>query len=291
MTYLVFEAGSRCGLSAMLFFLEYVKRVGTEDWLLLVDRDEHFVESIRNEAFDNIASMTEKTFFDSIAKNMPYGEYVVFPADELTRQKGFNPHSTWFNEVKKDFYNKKFVNLQLKAKGFCVPPTFEFSNVIVRPNTMSAGSKGIMKLENVCVSSLVDIAHEYVVDCFFNPSTGYFESYSREVSLKNGYDQYVKFLPSSHPSNMYVTDLCHSVNDMMFSGLFHVQLMEDSRGNIYYIESSKRMSGTCLVNMLRGFRPFDLINGVEIDNRNDCYEGKWYKYDYLLDKVKNIAYE
>ena len=157
--WVVFEAGSRAGLSALMFFRQYKKLTKCDDNLFMVDDDKVFL-STNNERYDSVKTVCSSTL-------CYHGEYTVFPADELTRQRGHRfVTKEWFNKVGQEMYDKRFVTAMLESRGVSVPKTLMADEVIVKPNTMSAGSKGIMNLDDYCVQQRIDIAHEYVVDMF-----------------------------------------------------------------------------------------------------------------------------
>lgn len=293
MIYVVFEAGSRCGTSARLFFNQYVSNnpSAVDDSLLLVDMSEEFVESATTLCnASHIGACLEKDAQRIIDMMINDGQDVaIFPADELTRQRGYNPNPKWWNDVKKEFYDKEYVNARLASHGVTVPPTFRIKDVIVKPNSQSAGSKGIQFLDNVCISKRIDIAHEYVVDMFVTIE-GQTVCYPREVKLKNGYDHYIKFLPQDSAVVAFAKHL-PLVYPQLFSGPCHCQLIEDNNGVLYYVEGSKRLSGTSMVAMLFGYNPFELVNGAEIKepapNSSATY-GEWYSFDSLRSLISRM---
>lgn len=292
MRYFVFEAGSRCGFSAEQFFVNYQNIVGgTDDSLYLVDSDKTF--SAVNTTRDNIFRISEEEAFDLLS--LDSSDVIIFPADELTRQSNslvrfiasYNPIS----RVDPLYYNKRQVNLTLAPNptGIIVPYTFKMNGVVVRPNTMSAGSRGVQFLDDVCVTKKVELSHEYVVDIYCDDST--IAMFGREVKLRSGYDKMVRFLDDDDPIYNEVeafvryaqtSDLCD-----MFSGIFHVQLGKNRNGSLFFIEASKRLSGTSIVNIVRGYNPFCFINSVEkvscVDRCKDEFKtNQWYRYEDIL---------
>lgn len=280
--WVVFEAGSRAGLSALMFFRQYKKLVPNDDELIMVDDDKVFL-STNNEAFDSVTTMCSKNLCLEHC-----GEYVVFPADELTRQRGHRfGTGEWFNNVGVEMYDKRFVTAMLESRGVSVPKTLMAENVIVKPNSMSAGSKGIMNLDDYCVQQRIDVAHEYVVDMFVGEDGGIVKLCPREVKLRAGYDRYIRFLHSGHKVAMFAYDVVNADVIGMFRGPCHIQVVEDHNGQLYYIEGSKRISGTSLVNILRGYNPFCMLNDVETPV-NDYDEG-WHTFEELLIKVEEVV--
>lgn len=292
MIYLVFEAGSRAGLSARLCFQRYKKlNPHTEHKLVMVDDDD---------VFENIAlscdPVTEMKR-DMLPLVMTGCSVMPFPADELTRQSeslvdlNVVKDSIW--EVSPQYYDKSFVNYVMYRDSDIkvrIPFTFDFNNVCVKPNTMSAGSKGIQLLDNVCVSEKIDIKNEYVIDVLRNDK-GQATYWGRQVKMRAGYDKYIKFLSYEHPAieaAKFIVERASIPESQpihgLFSRIFHIQLAEDDNGTFWFIEASKRISGTSLVNIPFGFDPFEFIEtqrSIWIKPADIDFE-KWYLYDDLL---------
>ena len=280
--WVVFEAGSRAGLSALTFFRQYKKLTKCDDNLFMVDDDKVFLAT-NNERYDSV-----KTLCGSVLIREYLGDFIVFPADELTRQRGCKyGASEWFNCVGQEMYDKRFVTAMLESRGVSVPKTLMAEEVIAKPNTMSAGSKGIMNLDDYCVQQRIDIAHEYVVDMFVGENGEIVKLFPREVKLRSGYDKYVRFLYGGHKVANFAYDVVNADVLGMFRGPCHIQVVEDHSGKLYYIEGSKRISGTSLVNILRGYNPFCLLNDVET-SVND-YDEDWHTFEELLIKVEEIV--
>ena len=287
MNYVVFESGSRAGLSAQLFFEYHVNVAGGGHQLFLSDLDEDFQRIVpRHELVHHI--------HDSRAlKMLEAGEAVIFPADELTRQS--NAVATRvasghpFSQVLPSYYNKKQMNEFLAPLtehcAITVPKTFDLSSVCVKPNSMSAGSRNIQFIDNACVVQKIDIAHEYVVDVLRYDDEKLYV-FPREVTLKNGYDRFIKLLPLGGELANYVAEFVKAVcpkNNGVFSHIFHLQLCKDITGQYYYIEFSKRISGTSLVNILTGMSPFAMLDGIDQHLDEHSIDGSWRRFeDYLL---------
>lgn len=281
MKYIVFEAGSRAGMSSLLFFLDFTNG---NDELYLVDSDEIFKQTVKGRC-PKVKAYTEEEFaliYPSIEN-----ESTIFPADELTRQKGLYQGKEWYNKVEKDFYNKIKTNERLEKFGINVPETMSMSEVFIRPNTMSAGSKGVYGLNDVCVTKKIDIEQEYVVDVVYKGGTPVIldtvDMFVREVRLNKGYDKYIKFL-GTNDVHYFVLDLFRK--GVFGKGVFNIQIARQrGTGKLYYIESSKRISGTSIVNLLIGYNPFNSINGIEVEQSLLVQYDKWYSYEQLLKKV------
>ena len=287
MIFVVFESGSRAGLSAELFFEEHVSATGAQHQLFLSDLDEDFqhIESRHPQVH---------LIHDSLAFDMlEAGEAVIFPADELTRQS--NPVATKvaseqsFSRIMPFYYNKKQMNEFLAPLttgcSIKVPETFSLSNVCIKPNSMSAGSRNIQFLADACVMQKIDIDHEYVVDVLrYDDEKMYI--FPREVTLKNGYDRFIKLLPLDGELAGNVSEFVKAVcpkNDGVFSNIFHLQLCQDKSGQYYYIEFSKRISGTSCVNIVSGMSPFALIDGVDQQLNTRLIDGRWRRFeDFML---------
>ena len=285
MKYVVFEAGSRAGFSAEMFFLDYIKvSLCQEDILYMVDDS---VDVNQVHADNQIKRISYSEFLD-----LDKDDLMIFPADELTRQsKSYVNGLADKNRLSKVdylYYHKMSVNQMLRklTEGCAikVPKTFETANVCVRPNTMSAGSKGIQLLNDVSITEKINIAEEYVIDVI--RSDDYIKVYPREVVLKNGYDRMIKPLREDSDIGNAVKEFILSafpVNEGLFSGIFHLQIARDLNGMLYYIESSKRLSGTSIVNIFRGMNPFCFINGVTTKERNNPFQyNKWYRYEDFI---------
>ena len=282
MNWVVFEAGSRAGLSALMFFRHYKKLTGCDDNLILVDDDKVFL-STNNEKYDCVKMMSSRTVCLECA-----GDYTVFPADELTRQRGHKLGAQeWFNSVGQEMYDKRFVTAMLESRGVSVPKTLMTEGVIVKPNSMSAGCKGIVNFDDCCVQQRIDIAHEYVVDMFVDQDGEIVQLFPREVKLRAGYDRYIRFLFDGHKVADFARRVVRSDALGIFRGPCHIQVVEDHSGKLYYIEGSKRISGTSLVNILKGYNPFCLLNG-DVNIINDYDEG-WHTFEELLIKVEEVV--
>lgn len=279
-SWVVFEAGSRAGLSALMFFRQYKKLTGCDDELFMVDEDKVFLSS--EISHESVTAVCPK-FLNGLAD----GAYTVFPADELTRQRGHIAGADkWFNRVRMEMYDKRFVTAMLESRGVSVPKTLMAECIIVKPNSMSAGSKGIMTLDDYCVQQRVDIAHEYVVDMYVNQAGEVVSIFPREVKLRAGYDKFVRFLFDGHKVAKFATEVVKADAIGMFRGPCHIQVVEDHKGQMYYIEGSKRISGTSFVNILRGYNPFMLLNGKSVETCD--YDENWHSYEELLIKVEEL---
>lgn len=285
MIWVAFEGGSRAGLSTELFFSAYKSVCPNDDVLYVADSDKVF------QSVDSQKSVVHVTEKDGILIANEKG--MIFPADELTRQrlhKDFRVGSMVHSDVKSWYYDKikmnEFISTNVKCDQIKVPKTTMLYDAFLRPNSMSAGSKGIMRLSNYCISEYIDIAKEYVVDVFFDECP---HIYTRQVVLKGGYDKYIKFISLGSPVNQKIKDFVIALNktkEPFYKGVFHLQLAEDANGDLWYIESSKRISGTSLVNMLIGYNPFCLIEGKKfIDASYYAEYDTWYRYEDLLAKV------
>lgn len=287
MTYFVFEAGGRAGLSAELFFVNRVNK-GDGGSLVLADMDETYRMCPCPPGVKRVA---EAEALGMIASN-PDG-CTVFPADELARQgkpavfelASRNPMVA----VEHWFYSKRTMNETLAAAtAGCrikIPETFFLDDVFMRPNTMSAGCHGVGKLENTCITRRIEIAHEYVVDVNWTADEP--AIYAREVRIKNGYDKYLKFLGSGSTVACAVREFIKAVKTALpklVTGIFHIQLIENPAGEIYFVEYSKRISGTSIVNLFRGYNPFDALDGVEtpVVKGDFAREDVWYRYEDLI---------
>lgn len=285
MKYVVFEAGSRAGFSAEMFFIDYVNQTGkTDDILYMVDDSSDVNEVV---CLDNIKRIN---FYDYLGLDKK--ELFLFPADELSRQSKSVVYdlakNSGVSEIELHYYYKQSINNSLdnatKGCKLKIPKTFDSTNICVRPNTMSAGSKGIQLLSNVSITERINIKQEYVVDVIRSKDS--IEIYPRAVVLKNGYDRLIKPIESDSYIGEAVKEFVMAAapkNEGLFSNIFHLQLAEDINGDLYYIESSKRISGTSIVNIFRGMNPFCFINGVESKERvNPFNYNKWYRYEDFI---------
>lgn len=280
--WVVFEAGSRAGLSALMFFRQYKNMLKNNDVLVLVDDDETFRYTMPEKYCESV-EVRSKVDIDKWL-----GECVVFPADELTRQDGVTYGADrWFNYVCCEYYDKTFVNMVLGSHGVSVPQTMEAECVIVKPNSMSAGSKGIMNLDNYCIQQRIDVAHEYVVDMFVDKKGNIVSAFPREVKLRAGYDKYIRMLYLDHKVVEFSKQVVSADVIGIFRGPCHIQVVEDYNGKLYYIEGSKRISGTSLVNILRGYNPFMLLAGIEHETLP--FDEDWHTYEELLMKAEEMV--
>lgn len=297
MKYLVFESGSRAGFSAEMFFRAWQKRHHRTDVkLIMADSDWAMLE------LPNAKGILRKHCQPAEARVGEKGVR-VFPGDELTRQR-----NEWiqkaiendiFAKVEDWYYDKSKVNRMLHkitdGKTFIkIPKTFELNEVCIKPNTLSAGSKNIQFEGNVCIEELIDIKTEYVADVL--EINGEFCPFVREVTLRSGYDKLIKLLPPNHILTHSVRQFLEVVSEntedrlSLFKGIFHLQIAEDDKGQYYFIEASKRISGTSIVNIFNGFNPFDLIEGTEFTTYPNPFDyWKWYRYeDFILELSKII---
>ena len=55
------------------------------------------------------------------------------------------------------------------------------------------------------------------------------------------------------------------------------------KGDYYYIEFSKRISGTACVNILSGMSPFAMIDGIDQELNSGMIDGCWRRFeDFML---------
>ena len=293
MRYLVFEAGGRAGLSAELFFRSR-REPSADDTLLLADMDPTYFQCPSPKG---VRRLDEREVLALIAEDS--SDMVVFPADELARQgkeSVFNLcRNNPFTAVDKWFFDKKKMNenLSVATKGcaIAIPQTFELSDVFMRPDTMSAGSHGVGRLSNICITQYVEIEHEYVVDVDFTSNMPVV--YPREVKIKNGYDRYLKFLPRDGKVGGAVQEFVLALRaayPMMVTGIFHIQLIENKEGKLFFVEYSKRISGTSIVNLQRGYNPFDSFAGLgPAPASPQCApEGTWFRYEDMMGRVFEV---
>lgn len=298
--YIVFEAGSRAGLSAEIFFRAWQKQNGWEngngDVLYLADSDPTYC-SVPSQS-ENIIRISEQEAVNLIQSGE---DVVVFPGDELTRQ--LNPVVR--NAVQDDdyaivsplWYDKAHVNnvlAELVSIDQCkirIPLTFGLTDAFIKPNKASAGSKGLELKGDVCVSQIIDIRSEFVADVLYDGN--YVNVFPREVKLRSGYDKMIRLLPPLSRISREVRKFVECVSsqvELFAPGIFHIQLAEDTNGDLFYIEASRRISGTSLVNLANGFNPFCFINRVKTDVFVTRFEdGKWFRYeDFVLDIENEI---
>lgn len=285
--FVVFESGSRAGLSAERFFMDYLRRhPQCDDVLLMADADP---------MFPTIASPHPAVRHISDAEAMraveSEGAY-IFPADELTRQRhafALTGERARWAQVEPWYYDKQAMNLWLAERAvgtrIRVPQTFDLTSVCLRPNRLSAGTRGVSCHEDLCVTRRIDISREFVVDVLRTDDA--IAVYPRQVTIKNGYDRYVRFVSEHGELARAVVEFVQAVcpdNTGIYSGIFHLQLALDTAGELYYIESSKRISGTAMVNLSRGMNPFDIIGGEQPRLMPPAagYD-KFYRYEDLVD--------
>ncbi len=287
MKYLVFEAGGRAGFSAEMFF---VNRVSRDDGNSLVLADRNPVYS-RCPCPAGVSRVDEDEALSLCVRNA--SDCRVFPADELARQGKAPVFELASHDpvaaVEKWYFDKRKMNETMAsvADGCVVrvPETFLLDDVFVRPNTMSAGSHGVFRLENICITKHIEVAREYVVDILWTGTDPAIRA--REVRIKNGYDKYLKFLGASHPVTIAAEEFIRKVRSSipgMMTGVCHIQLIENPSGELFFVEYSKRISGTSVVNLYRGFNPFDALTGVQTPVHKGGFsrEDVWYRYDDLI---------
>lgn len=291
----VFEAGSRAGLSARMFFDDYKRKFKTDDTLLMVDGDLDVIDALDNTKGNGVYMSLQWR------ECIKHPDAVVFPADELTRQQAidvneYNIARMWFNDVSPKYYNKQHVNDMLSHFGVNVPKTFDVEDVFIKPNTMSAGSRGLMQYDNVCVQQRLDIDTEYVVDATVDEDGTVLGIVARATRLRAGYDKLIKFVPYDHPATQFALDVIKNCPSMMFRGVCHLQIAETrEKGHpFYYIEGSKRISGTSLVNLAVGYNPFVLLHERKPMPRPEehaCFDSLWHTYEEMLTRVNKQIYD
>lgn len=297
MKFIVFEAGSRAGFSAEMFFRAWLQAHPESNVrLVLADSDFTFTEIPSDSPISRKSAQ--------IAEAMVGKRKVrVFPGDELTRQRSAiiqeQIKSDSFAAVEDWYYDKAAVNQVLYGitHGKCfikIPRTMNLTDVCIKPNTESAGSRGIELLSNVCVSERIQIASEYVVDVL--EKNGEYSIFAREVKLRNGYDKYVRLLPESDKLVAAVRQFLQVVREntkdsgfSLFSGIFHLQVAKDVNGEYFFIEASKRISGSSIVNLSKGFNPFDLLMGTDpVQYESFLPDDIWVRFEDIISHLSNV---
>jgi hypothetical protein len=287
MTYIIFEGGSRCALSAYMFIMHANKELHKDDKVLFVDSNElvgFTTKNLRNSSF-----ITQDEFYENIDK-FSSDEYKIFPADELNRQSNSTLLSRFGCSVNPEWYSKSYVNGILESLNLTklnIPKTIYLKNALIKPDSHSAGSKGLIHCEHACISEEINIKNEYVVDCTY--TDGELRLSPREVKLRSGYDQYIRFLTTNEFHEIFemtneLVELTRSTPlSGLFNNIFHIQLMKDHNDKYYFIEASNRISGSSLVNLVIGFNPLiKLFSTYVNDNQND-----WHQYDQLIYELGN----
>lgn len=297
--YMVFEAGSRAGLSAELFFRAWRKQNQWKevegDVLYLADSDPVYV-SVPSPN-ENIVRLSEGSALELLTLNT---DIKVFPADELTRQCNYAVANyvseDKVSKVSELWYDKAHINnvlSELVSLDKCkirIPLTFGLTDSFIKPNKASAGSKGIEIKENVCVSQRIAIEREYVVDVLSSGES--VQVFPREVKLRSGYDKMIRLI---NPEDEIGDEVCSFIDcvsgkvGLFAPGIFHIQLAEDVNGDLFYIEASRRISGTSLVNLANGFNPFCFLNGIVADRLVHNFEyDEWFRYEDFVLETENI---
>lgn len=297
MKYIVFEAGSRAGFSAEMFYRAWKKRhPGSNVGLIMADSDTTFAQV-------PAPAGVERENDKAAGARLGTPGYRAFPGDELTRQRDTRIQQAIaadrMGAVEPWFYEKATVNRTLERlagpdAAIRVPRTFDFENVCVKPNSQSAGSRGVEFKQGMCVSELIDIAREYVVDVL-ERTDGTPDIYARETKLRCGYDKLVRLLPKSHPLveavRSFVTAVNAGTDATLFHGVFHLQIAENPQGQYYFIEASKRISGSAMVNIFRGFNPFDVLEGTEAQPPVEpapFEDGRWYRFEDFVAELPRV---
>lgn len=296
MNYVVFESGSRAGFSAEMFFRVWKNRHKDNDAKLILS-DANLLFSEMPTTHTEIERLEDKLTIARLSNK----NYRVFPGDEMTRQiyqevQDF-VRNDYYASVEQWFYDKSRVNTLLTSVvgASCpikIPKTFDLNSVCIKPNTMSAGSRNIEFNENVCVSEKIDIQHEYVVDVL--ERNGEFNIFAREVVLRQGYDKFIKLLDETHKFTSAIRRFLKLVSSKikatLFKGIFHIQVAEDTNGDFYFIEASKRISGSSIVNVYNGFNPFDALENTTpfICATNPFSYNKWYRFEEMVTRLSFV---
>lgn len=296
MNYVVFESGSRAGFSAEMFFRIWKKHHKDNDAKLILSD----IDTLFSELPTAHSDIERKKDWQTIAR-LSLKNCRIFPGDEMTRQdyqvvRDFvkNDH---YASVEQWFYDKSRVNALLASVvgASCpikIPKTFDLNSICVKPNTMSAGSRNIEFKDNVCVSEKIDIQHEYVVDVL--EKNGEFNIFAREVVLRQGYDKFIKLLDEKHKLTSavrcFLKLVSHKIRATLFKGIFHIQVAEDINGDFYFIEASKRISGSSIVNVYNGFNPFDALENTTpfICATNPFSYNKWYRFEEMVSSLSLV---
>lgn len=296
MNYVVFESGSRAGFSAEMFFRVWKNRHKDNDAKLILS-DANLLFSEMPTTHTEIERLEDKLTIARLSNK----NYRVFPGDEMTRQiyqevQDF-VRNDYYASVEQWFYDKSRVNTLLTSVvgASCpikIPKTFDLNSVCIKPNTMSAGSRNIEFNENGCVSEKIDIQHEYVVDVL--ERNGEFNIFAREVVLRQGYDKFIKLLDETHKFTSAIRRFLKLVSSKikatLFKGIFHIQVAEDTNGDFYFIEASKRISGSSIVNVYNGFNPFDALENTTpfICATNPFSYNKWYRFEEMVTRLSFV---
>lgn len=296
MNYVVFESGSRAGFSAEMFFRIWKKQYPDNNAKLILSDIDTLFSELPTTHPDIERLKDRQTIARLSLKNSR-----IFPGDEMTRQnyqvvRDFAKND-YYASVEQWFYDKSRVNTLLASVvgASClikIPKTFDLNSVCVKPNTMSAGSRNIEFDDNVCVSEKIDIQHEYVVDVL--ERNGEFNIFAREVVLRQGYDKFIKLLDEKHKLTSAVRCFLELVSSKiratLFKGVFHIQVAEDVNGEFYFIEASKRISGSSIVNVFNGFNPFDVLENTTpfICADNPFSYNKWYRFEEMVSRLSFV---
>ena len=118
------------------------------------------------------------------------------------------------------------------------------------------------------------------------------ELFPREVRLRAGYDKLIKLIDPHGSFADGVRKFIELVTPkfpLFAPGIFHIQLAEDAAGSLFYIESSRRISGTSLVNLPNGFNPFCFMNGMKGKTVSHRFKfGSWFRYEDFVLEVESL---
>ena len=96
---------------------------------------------------------------------------------------------------------------------------------------------------------MIETESEYVADVIEEDDI--FVPFVREVKLRSGYDKMIKLLPETakavHAVKQFLSYIHHETDTALFRNIFHIQFVKDKAGDFYFIEASKRISGTSIV--------------------------------------------
>ena len=296
MNYVVFESGSRAGFSAEMFFRVWKKQHPDNNAKLILSD----IDTLFSELPTTHQDIERLKDWQTIAR-LSNKNCRVFPCDEMTRQtyqvvRDF-VKSDYYASAEQWFYNKSRVNTLLVSVvgASCpikIPKTFDLNSVCIKPNTMSAGSRNIEFNDNVCVSEKIDIQHEYVVDVL--ERNGELNIFAREVVLRQGYDKFIKLLDETHKLTSaikcFLKLVSSKIKATLFKGVFHIQVAEDTNGDFYFIEASKRISGSSIVNVYNGFNPFDALENTTpfICATNPFSYNRWYRFEEMVSRLSLV---
>lgn len=192
--------------------------------------------------------------------------YVPVPTDEYSRLNDLDIKQSYinnpiFSNIEMALFNNKSIscNTARNLKHLKFPYIRRGKSVRSRP-ILGAGSKDHTiytspsriknKINNIFTYNFTnDYKTEYVIDFYVNNDKTYGFNPREVLSLKNGADNYIKFISDPNKLELFNKIILEVIEKFNWFGIGNLQILEDIYGNMWFIEISARLSGTSWINI------------------------------------------